>query len=445
MAASGNSRLTAANRLAARHEEVQREERREAIAALLANPLLAADSNYDAQFRLVRFHADWLKEWFLRWPGWNLIVTADIARLRKVTSSSSGSMRGLVDAGSSTRNYFTRRRYALLCLVLATLESEQRQTTLQQVARKTELAVRIDPALQEFEFDFDPKTLAHRRELVAVMRMLQRQNVLTRADGDDAGYVSGEGDCLYRMQRSALSTILCSERGASTIPLDSAAATEDFIGQLNEVEIPESPDAQNRQLQHRIVRRLLDDPVMYYDELTTPEYEYFNSQAERLARELARTTGMIVERRADGVALLDPTGDWTDIGLPETGTRGHATLLLAEWLGDQLRNCDQVECRILRIAAHQFIGELAVEHKSRWRKNADSPEGIQQILRDSLEILASLSLIEISGTHIVPRPAIARYRLGELVDTNAFNNGRTEHPAGLNENESATNEVVNEA
>jgi uncharacterized protein (TIGR02678 family) len=225
--------------------------------------------------------------------------------------------------------------------------------------------------------------------------------------------VKGEGDCLYRIERAALATILCSARGASTIPQTSFT---EFINQLNETDTPESPEAQNRELQHALVRRLLDDPVMYFDELTTREYEYFNTQGDRITRELARTTRMTVERRAEGVALLDATGDWTDLGLPETGTRGHATLLLAEWFGDKLRANQEFDCRIPLQSVHEFVEALSVEHKSRWRKDADTPEGVRQVLNDSLDILTSLALIEVGGDHAVPRPAVARYRIGDFAE-----------------------------
>jgi len=407
------NRLTAASRLAAGHAESEREERRDAIAALLATPLLTTEGSSANSFRLVRIHASWLKDWFLRWPGWSLIVAADVARLRKHSSAPRDASRGLIDKSTSTeRNHFTRRKYAMLCLVLATLENEQRQTTIQQVAGKTTVSVRINPLLQDAGFEFDAKVLVHRRELVAVMRFLQQQNVLIRADGDDSGYVKGSGDCLYRIDRAALSTILCSVRAASTI---SGCSHDEFVTQLNEQETPESTEAQNRQLQHVLVRRLLDDPVLYYDELTTREYEYFNSQGERLIRELVKTTGMIVERRAEGVALLDPNGDWTDLGLPETGTRGHATLLLAEWFGDRLRENREIECRVPLESVHAYVNELSTANKNRWRKNADTPDGVRQILKDSLNILTSLSLIEVEGDQVIPRPAVARYRLDETV------------------------------
>jgi uncharacterized protein (TIGR02678 family) len=235
--------------------------------------------------------------------------------------------------------------------------------------------------------------------------------VLALIDRDDLGYVQSQSDCLYRIHRSALATMLCSMRGASTVK---SMDVDDLIEQLNETEIPETPDAQNRELQHRLVRRLLDDPVLYLNELTPREYEYFNMQGERILKELKTVTSMEVERRAEGVALLDPSGRWTDLGLPESGTRGHATLLLAEWLGTKLRECHEFECQILHGEAQEYLARLALEHKGRWRKNADTNEGVKQILRDAIEILKSLSLIDVRDDAIVPLPAVARYRVGDL-------------------------------
>ena len=412
MPGNPKDRLTAARRLATRHEVVEQEERRDAIAALLAQPLLAAETTDVESLRLVRLHADWLRKWFLRWPGWTLIITADIARLRKHPSSRRDSTRGLVDRDDDLqRNLFTRRKYALLCLVLATLENEQRQTTIRQVASKTETSIRLDNRLADLSFQFDTKQLSHRRELVSVMRFLQQRQVLTLIDRDDISYVQSQSDCLYRIQRTALSSMLCSVRGASTI---SQANANELILQLNDVEVPDTPQAQNEQLQHRLVRRLLDDPVMYFDELTPHEYDYFNMQGDRILKELSSTTGMEIERRAEGVALLALTADWTDLGLPEGGTRGHATLLLAEWFGMRLRDCMKVECKIEHSEVLEYVRGLAVENQSRWRKSASTNDGVQQIHRDAVDILKSLGLIEVRKECIVPRPAVARYRLGAM-------------------------------
>ncbi len=269
--------------------------------------------------------------------------------------------------------------------------NQQRQSTLQHVARKVEMAVRVDHELRDGGFDYDARVLAHCRELVAVMRWLERMQVLIRADGDERSYVGGEGDCLYRIDRSALAMTLCSVRGASTVKVDSVTG---LIDKLNEVDTPETAEAQNRELQHWLVRRLLDDPVVYLDEMSAREYEYFVGQGDRLLRELADATGMVVERCAEGVALLDCTGGWTDIGLPETGTRGHATLLVAEWLGNRLRdNCDP-DCQVSLDELIKHVTDLAGQYAKYWREESGTPDGIRRITHDAIDNLNSLGLLE---------------------------------------------------
>ena len=85
-----------------------------------------------------------------------------------------------------------------------------------------------------------------------------------------------------------------------------------------------------RRLRSRLIRRLLDDPVVYYDELEHGEMDYFNSQRSRLLSQVEQATGMVPEIRKEGVAMLDRRGDATDLGLPEEGTDGHLTLLVAQ-------------------------------------------------------------------------------------------------------------------
>lgn len=437
--ASRRSRLTAAHRLATRQSEVEWEERRDALRSLLASPMISAEGDSAADFRKVRRNSTWLKRWLARWPGWTLIVANDVARLRKHPSPRADATRGLEEQSRVERTLFTRRGYALLCLVLATLEHEHRQTTLQQVARKTEIAVRVDMELGIAGFEFDPKILAHRRELVNVMRRLEQWRVLARIDRDDSDFVQGDGDCLYRIDRAGMTSLLCSVHGASTVQTND---TQELIERMNQVEVPESPDARNRHLQHRLVRRLLDDPVMYFDELTAHEHEYFNTQAERLLRELTSVTGMVAERRAEGVALLDLDGAWTDIGLPELGTRGHATLLIAEWLADRLAENRQsagwpgTECahrpqgcagnsaltvfpqpvawRVSIAEVNEQMSLLAREHQKHWRKGCDTPEGSRRLANDAIALLRSLNLVELRGEHVEPRPAIARYRVASV-------------------------------
>jgi uncharacterized protein (TIGR02678 family) len=107
--------------------EQNREERRRAAAALLRWPLLQSVGDGSDVFPLVRRHAAWLREWFSRHCGWALQVESDLARLRKTPADQTDATRPLLDSNDKP---FSRRRYIVLCLALATLEKSERQTVL---------------------------------------------------------------------------------------------------------------------------------------------------------------------------------------------------------------------------------------------------------------------------------------------------------------------------
>jgi uncharacterized protein (TIGR02678 family) len=72
--------MTAARTLPDALERAREDERRRALRALLARPLLPAAH---PAFTLVRRHAQWLHDWLNAETGWMLQIEADFARLHK--------------------------------------------------------------------------------------------------------------------------------------------------------------------------------------------------------------------------------------------------------------------------------------------------------------------------------------------------------------------------
>ena len=71
--------------------------------------------------------------------------------------------------------------------------------------------------------------------------------------------------------------------------------------------------------------------------LESDERAYLDRQRGFMLRNIHDATGLAPEVRAEGIAMLDPCGDLSDIAFPEEGTEGHLTLLIAEFLADWLR------------------------------------------------------------------------------------------------------------
>jgi uncharacterized protein (TIGR02678 family) len=368
------------------------------------HPILPASGPQAETYRLVWRHAGFLREWLARMAGWTLVLQADLARLRKVPAALDDATRAAIDRTSEQP--LTRPRYALLCLVLAVLENEDRQTTLELVARKTQLLAAADVRLKENGFDFDLTNQDSRRDMVCVIRLLESLHVMSRDDGDDQQFILGTGDALYRIDRPVLASLLCVSRPPSTL---AAIEWSDRLAALHETELPDSDEARNRHIRHQLVRRLLDDPVVYFDQLTEAELEYLTSQRGYLLGEITRATGLEPEIRSEGIALLDPQGDLTDTGLPEAGTRGHATLLMAEWFAARLRAGNNGGVTWSEI--DEKMAALAAEYGGRWRKGIGQAAARESLARDVVHRLECLGLLTIRRGEIVPRPAIARYAI----------------------------------
>jgi uncharacterized protein (TIGR02678 family) len=373
-------------------------QRRRALRALLAKPLLTAEADAD-ELMLVRWHQAHLRDWLRSETGWRLHVDAETARLFKTQPAPSPDPTH--PARGRAGEPFGRRRYVVLCLALAVLERADAQTTLGALAEEV-LNASTEPELAAAGFEFSLETRAERADLVAVVRTLLDWGVLAKVAGDEDAYLSATGDALYDIRRPVLAAMLTGNRGPSTI------TAESFEARLNELTaepIPDSDELRNQAIRRRITRRLLEDPVLYYDELEDDERAYLSSQRHAITRRIEEATGLIAEVRAEGVAMVDPADELTDVRMPEQRTDGHVTLLVAEHLSTKRQATVDELHAFVRDAARQFAGY--------WRKGVTEPGAEARLLDIALEKLVALRLVEVDLDLVRSRPAIARYSIEE--------------------------------
>ena len=381
------------------------EERQACVRALLQTPLLHAGGRQGDVFRLVRRHAQWLRSWFAAEPAWPFVVESEYARLVKIPARVDDATHPALDVKQGLP--FSKRRYVLLCLVLAVLEKSERQTALGRLAKDVMMAAHGDEAFTRTGIDVRFERRAERLDLVAVIRRLTEWGVLTRVHGDEEGYIQQSGDVLYTIHRSVMARIPAMQRGPSTLP-DAAAAERPW--RLHPAEqIVTGEAARRRRLRTTVTRLLLDHPVVYYADLSEEELTYLNSQRARLVHEIEDAVGLVAEVRAEGIAMVDPQRKLTDHAMPDEGTNGHAALLLAEFLVERAGRDAHAGVPVLRL--EQYMGEQAARHKERWRNDVREPSGLRQLLRDVLERLHSLQLVRWTDDRVVPLPALGRYRL----------------------------------
>lgn len=382
--------------------EEEQAQRQAALRALLARPLLVAETDGETLV-LVRRHQAELRDWLSRETGWRLVVDSGTARLFKTSPV-------LSDATHPARGHnkepFGRRRYVTLCLALFALARADAQTTLGSLADEV-LTAAAEPELAATGFTLTLDSRADRSDLVAVVRLLLGWGVLARVAGDEDAYLSGGADVLYDVRRPVLGVLLSGSRGPSTV---SAADFESRLAELTAEPIPETDDLRNQALRRRLTRRLLEDPVIYYEELDDDERAYLVSQRHAITRRIADATGLVPEMRAEGIAMVDPDDELTDVRMPEQRTDGHVTLLVAEYLaGRESATTGEL---------HRFVRKAAAEHKPYWRKGVTEPGAEIELLAIALEKLTALRLADMDaadGTAVRSRPAIARFAIDEPV------------------------------
>ncbi|HEV3093865.1 MAG TPA: TIGR02678 family protein [Solirubrobacteraceae bacterium] len=395
---------------------------RRAVRALLRRPLLRAGGAQAEEFRLVRRYAAELRSWFDANTGWRLIVDSEVARLIKLAPITDDATHPARDTRS--RAPFSRRRYVLTCLALSVLERSDAQITLGRLAERT-IQAAADAQLVSAGMTFALSGREERGDLVAVVRLLLELGVLARVAGEEEAYIRDAGDALYDVQRRVLAGVLAPARGPSTI---AASEFDERLSQLVADPLPEAEDSRNRALRHHLTRRLLDDPVLYYQELDAEQLAYLTGQRAALTRRVSELTGLVAEIRAEGIAMVDPDDDLTDVRMPDVGTDGHVTLLLAEHLARRLGDGAGAEQEFGADGAFgvdggsqpvpedelcRLVRRLAGEHKSYWRRAAQEPGAETLLVETSLERLAALRLLRRGPHGVTPLPALARYALAQ--------------------------------
>lgn len=370
-------------------------ERRTALRRLLRSPLLSRRQGGE-NLRLIVRHRDWLANWFAQHAGWTLIVDAasGFARLHKVSAR----LEPWRPAEPAGRLPFDRRRYVLLCLTLAALDECSGQITLRVLAESVERQSAAGAGLTPFQ----PAHLAERRAFVDVLRLLLQLGVLSVRDGETERYLSSqEGDALYDVHEGLLGQM-------PAAPV--APSLAGSFHKMREETYAETEDGARRRARHQVVRRLLDDPVLYWEDLASREREWLEHSLAYVTRILGEA-GLMVERRKEGLAAIDPDGELTDRRFPDGGsTVKHAALLLAEYLTGRGRGNDTAPILATR-ELEALVGRLCEDYGRRcgWRKEYLEEDGARRLTIHTLEFLASLQLVRKEPEGWRPLPAIARF------------------------------------
>jgi uncharacterized protein (TIGR02678 family) len=365
--------------------------------ALLARPLMLAS---DPAFGTVRAHAERLRSEFSRELGYELVVRATHARLRKRSHELVTDRPARIPRSGhpDTWQPFTRRHYVLFALALAACERARAQTTIGLLAEE----VRSLAGEDGIEVDLD--RLDDRRCLADVFLFLTGLGVLVAVAGHSEGWVrsrSEEDETLYDVMHSPLDDLIVAPR---------VIGARDARGLLYGGVYPVSEEGVALKRAHRVSRRLVEDPVLYVSELSPAERAAYAKVRAARDLQLAAWLGLEAERRREGTALIDGSFEpLTDVRFPAARpwTR-QVALLLAEAI------CGQVRTGQSRFLRGEVV-DMCELLRFQWGEALCSEEAGEMAAR-GLELLASMRLVRVDGDDVVPLPALARFSHIDMTD-----------------------------
>lgn len=395
-------------------KELGREEAA-AIRVMLAEPLLDATANQDG-FRLVVGCRTRLQQWFEAACGWRLEVDVPggFARLFKRTGDPDATRPALRTRGAQSP--FDRRRYELLCLLCAELSSHP-VITIGLLAQGIASATAGYPTRR-----FDSARKRERAAFVDALRHLQSWGIVTFSSDVDAFIDSEQANAIISASTSRLHHLLASETPASTIDTGDTAATvatltrERRYGDAPLSAADVEPEQKNRWLRHSLGRALLDDPAVYYDELSGDQRSYATGPTgRRWLRERASEAGFDLETRTEGFLAIDPERLATDMAFPDAGgnVKQAALLLIDHFVTAVAEGRRQLTERSMTevIAA---VRDMLAQH-SGWAQGYRDEQGAARLADDAVEQLVQFRLVqrvpasESASARVRPLPAIARY------------------------------------
>ena len=377
----------------------QEEERRAALRALLAEPFVDAGA---PAYALIRRHERHLAALCADLLGYRLELSSSAARLVKLPTPAALERPIRVRPVSASGRARPRdewpalsdRAATLLVLTLAALERSGAQTAIAELAR----GVREAGAEAEPPLAVDFRSRGDRVAFADGLELLLSWGVVVHVSGSHSSYRRAE----EQEEDEALLTIDRRRLGLLRDPALAAKAErlEDLLDESG-VHAP-TPEGERRARGQRVARRLVEDPVLYLDELDDEDRAYFLGQRARIEGGVERATGTRVERRAEGSAAIEPDRALTDLPFPAGSLVKQLALLL----------CDGLEpgAQLTWEEVRERVRTLLAGHREHWNRDPDDAAEVDALTHAAARVLGGLGLATVDDGVVVPRPMCARFR-----------------------------------
>ncbi len=372
------------------------EEKQEAVVALLNQPFILRNTDTEL-FLTIRDNFQALRDWFFEQTGWSLILTRQFARLEKMPE--------VWQPWMAVDGFRDGRDYAYFTYGLWFLEGlgDGQQFLLSEMVE----AIREHLVTEGIAVDFT--WYANRLSMARALKKLRDLDVLQAVEGDELDWVraamdsDGRDDVLY--QSSALARYLlqrlpedlefaddhrgpsgadasdmsasraenATRSGAKTRTGETTRASDAATVSDAAASGPAADSAAHRR--HSVMRRLLQEPVVYDWQWTDDERRYVQTQRASLIDRIADMTGLLGRRLREGLIFT-----WPELGarmdlFPTQGVQSDiviliATAIRAKLLGDENKYDKDENGSILltRSELEALVLELRDQYGERWSK-----------------------------------------------------------------------------
>ncbi len=320
-------------------------EYQKAARLVLRHPLITSSYPDASALPLARKWVRQLRDDLGEVLGYTLLAGGDTIRLRRVADTLDGTRPAVTRAGRP----FDRRRYAYLVLTLSALGRSGAQITLSELAD----AVAADAA-RVSGLGMDTGRKPDRDAFVDAVAWLETRGAVSTADGSAAEWASDpdRAEALYDIDREVT--------GATYAPsrvLQHLMSVTELLGEPGGAAPAQAQAAKRRAAARQARRLVVEQPAVYYADVGEELRGQLRSAG--LAEDVERLTGLHLERRAEGVALVNAGQRLTDVTFPSGGTVAQAALLLCARIAGYLqRNSSRVELLPAATAAER-LAEVA--------------------------------------------------------------------------------------
>ena len=333
-------------RVAADVGSLELAEYQKAARLVLRHPLITASYPDKSALPLVRKWVRQLRADFGEVLGYMLLSSGDTIRLRRVQDTLDGTRPAVTRA----RRPFDRRRYAYLVLALSALGRSGAQIALSELADAVAAdAGRIDGV------GMDTGRKPDRDAFVDAVAWLEARGALRMADGSAIEWVNDpeRAEALYDIDREVVGAIYAPSRVLQHLN----SVTELLDGPGGGSAPAQGREARRRGNARHARRLVLEHPVVYYADVDGELRGQLRSAS--LAEDIERLTGLGLERRAEGVALVSAGQRFTDVAFPSAGTVAQAALLLCARIAGYLRHHSSKIERLPAATAAERLTEAA--------------------------------------------------------------------------------------